>query len=158
MAQKIVAGNWKMKLTLNPARELFADLVDASQQFPEDVQTLVIPPFPFINPLYRELPKDTPVALGAQNCHEEEEGAYTGEVSAPMLASIGCEYCIVGHSERRRDFNENDEQVLNKSRKLRHRSHRLHRGIPRRPGGRKSKFPHPRTAEEQRSEALQGRS
>lgn len=118
MPQKIVAGNWKMHLTLDPARELFADLVDASQSFPDHVRVLVIPPFPFLQPLYRELPESSPIELGAQNCHEEEEGGFTGEVSAHMLGSIGAGHCIVGHSERRRDFNETDAQVLKKVRAL----------------------------------------
>ncbi len=118
MAQRIVAGNWKMHLQLGEAQELFASVTDSANAFPEDVKVLVIPPFPFIRPLFRELPRDTPIELGAQNCHPENEGAFTGEVSPPMLASVGAKYCIVGHSERRRDFGEDEELVLEKSSSL----------------------------------------
>lgn len=118
MAQRIVAGNWKMHLQLGEAQELFASVTDSANAFPEDVKVLVIPPFPYIRPLFRELPRDTPIELGAQNCHPQNEGAFTGEVSPPMLASVGAKYCIVGHSERRRDFGEDEELVLEKSSSL----------------------------------------
>ncbi len=117
MARRIVAGNWKMHLELTQARELFARIVD-DKDLPEDMEVIVIPPFPFIHPLYRELPPDSNIGLGAQNCHQEEEGAFTGEVAAPMLASVGAKYCIVGHSERRRDQGEDDSLVLQKVRRL----------------------------------------
>lgn len=107
-----------MHLGLNDARELFTTILDTSESFPSGVRTLVIPPFPFINALHRELPPDSPIQLGAQDCHPEEEGAYTGEVSAPMLASVGAKFCIVGHSERRRDFGESDELIRQKASRL----------------------------------------
>lgn len=116
MAQKLVAGNWKMHLRLEEARELFAGIVDGASEFPEDVKVLVIPPFPFIHPLNRELAPDSQVELGAQDCHYQQEGAFTGEVSPSMLRSAGAKYCIVGHSERRRDFGEDEAIVLAKTR------------------------------------------
>ncbi|MFB6258729.1 MAG: triose-phosphate isomerase [Flavobacteriales bacterium] len=118
MAEKIVAGNWKMHLQLDEAYDLFAGITDASTQLPNDVRVLVIPPFPFIHPLYRELPPSSSIDIGAQNCHQEEAGAFTGEVSPPMLASVGATHCIVGHSERRRDLGESDELLLEKVRLL----------------------------------------
>ncbi len=107
-----------MHLELTQARELFAGIVDEAQGYPEDVQILVLPPFPFLQPLYRELPSEAPIELGAQNCHQKEEGAFTGEVSPPMLSSVGAKHCIVGHSERRQHFAEDDECVLAKARSL----------------------------------------
>jgi triosephosphate isomerase len=118
MPRKIVAGNWKMNLGLKEARELFANIVDRASAIPDEVQVLVIPPFPFIHPLNRELPPETPIALGAQDCHQEREGAFTGEVSAPMLASVGAKYGIVGHSERRQQFAEDGPTVRDKAKRL----------------------------------------
>lgn len=118
MAERVVAGNWKMHLGLREARELFTSIMDDPEPFPEGVRVIVAPPFPFIHSLYRELPPDSAIELGGQDCHAEPEGAFTGEVSAPMLSSIGAKYCIVGHSERRRDFGESDELVRQKASRL----------------------------------------
>jgi len=114
MRKPLIAGNWKMYKTLAEAteyvlafREAVADVVA--------VDVLLCAPAPLCSPLARLL-KDSSVQLGAQNLYWEEKGAFTGEVSGPMLESVGCNYVLVGHSERRHIFGETDEDV---NRKLR---------------------------------------
>ncbi|MFD1470597.1 triose-phosphate isomerase [Hymenobacter caeli] len=111
MRQKIVAGNWKMNLTYPAALALTDEITALLAEAPAGpAQPLVVvcPPFPFLAGVGEKLPKGGPLHLGAQNCHQKESGAFTGEVSAPMLASVGCEYVILGHSERRQHFREDD--------------------------------------------------
>ena len=117
MNRKIVAGNWKMNTLLESAIRLAGD-VDAllSERNPGDVTVVLIPPFPFIHNVADVIDR-TKIKVGAQNCASEAEGAYTGEVSAAMIASTGSEYVIIGHSERRQYFGENDE-ILSKKLKL----------------------------------------
>ena len=107
---KLVAGNWKMYTTAAGARQLAADVV---RGLPAGTaaRVAVCPPFPWLT-VVGEARKGSPVARGAQNCHTERDGAFTGEVSAPMLADAGCRYVIVGHSERRHGLGETD-LVLN---------------------------------------------
>ncbi len=76
----------------------------------EEVKVIVAPPYPFLG----VVESTDNVKVAAQNCHQEESGAFTGEVATSMLASFGCDYCIVGHSERRQYFGESDEQVADK--------------------------------------------
>ncbi len=108
----LVAGNWKMYTDLVTARSLAKDVVDAVGD-PGGVKVVVCPPSISLHDV-SEIIRTTPVGLGAQNMHEEEFGAYTGEVSAPMLRSVGCQYVIVGHSERRQYFGETDHGVNRK--------------------------------------------
>ncbi len=117
MNRKIVAGNWKMNTLLESAIRLAGE-VDAllSERNPGDVTVVLIPPFPFIHNVADVIDR-TKIKVGAQNCASEAEGAYTGEVSAAMIASTGSEYVIIGHSERRQYFGENDE-ILSKKLKL----------------------------------------
>lgn len=110
----LIAGNWKMNTDLEDARDLAAGIADAITD-PDPVQVAICPPFVSLEAVGEEL-KGTPVQLGAQNMHFEEEGAYTGEVSASMLQSVGCRYAILGHSERRQYFGEDDELVSQKVR------------------------------------------
>lgn len=112
---KIVAGNWKMNKDYHQALELVNDLTNIlSENKPNNTIIVLSPPFPFLKDI-SDLIKDFEfIKLGAQNCSNRISGAYTGEVSAEMLASIGVEYCIVGHSERRQLFFETDEIVLEK--------------------------------------------
>jgi triosephosphate isomerase len=102
--KKIVAGNWKMNKTLSEAIEL----VSAIMKNPGDnsVTKIVFPPFPFISAVTNFIGASGSFATGAQNCSEHASGAFTGEVSALMLKSIGCKYVLVGHSERRQYFGE----------------------------------------------------
>ncbi|MDQ7039308.1 MAG: triose-phosphate isomerase [Rhodothermus sp.] len=108
----LVAGNWKMHTDRAEAIRLAQDVVAAVGD-PGPVQVAVCPPFVNLE-VVRQVIERTPVRLGAQNMHDEEVGAYTGEVSAPMLKAVGCHYVILGHSERRQYFGETDEAVNRK--------------------------------------------
>lgn len=77
------------------------------------VDVVLVPPFPFLGQLAKKL-EESPIALGAQNCHEAPSGAYTGEVSVLALLSVGCRYVVLGHSERRHVFGETDERIASK--------------------------------------------
>jgi triosephosphate isomerase len=107
-----VAGNWKMHLTLAEARALAVKVVEASGEL-SGATCVLIPPYTALDTV-GEAVAGTPVGLGAQNLHWEDKGAFTGEVSAPMLADAGCCYVVIGHSERRQFFGETDETVNRK--------------------------------------------
>lgn len=108
MRQKIVAGNWKMNLNLDQGKELLINILDKDRN--EDIQTIIAPPFIHLNGFQRML-SHTNIALAAQNCHQQDEGAYTGEISVEMLKSVGVEYVILGHSERREYFSEDSLSI-----------------------------------------------
>lgn len=117
MRQKIVAGNWKMNLTLPEAQALTSEIVQMlhdEQLGANAPQVVICPSFPLLPIVGRLLNEGGNVALGAQNCHQKESGAYTGEVSAKLLQSVGCQYVILGHSERRQYFHEDDELLSQK--------------------------------------------
>lgn len=110
-----IAGNWKMYKNIADAKEYamkFKTLYHGT-----DVKTAVFAPYPQL-PLLIEEFKGTGIGVGAQNVHFAKEGAYTGEVSVPMLQELGVDYCLVGHSERRQYFGETDETVNLKLRAL----------------------------------------
>jgi triosephosphate isomerase len=112
MRKPIIAGNWKMYKTLTEA----ADFVKALSPLVADVHdkvVLVCPPYPVIKDVC-DIVCSSNIAVGAQNLFWEDEGAYTGEVSATMLRSVGCKYVIIGHSERRQYFGETNETVNKK--------------------------------------------
>ena len=115
MRQNLVAGNWKMNLTYPEGLALVEEITRlagaAGAQGPEVV---VCPPFPLLHSVGQALPQGGKLHLGAQNCHQKESGAFTGEVSAQVLASVGCEYVILGHSERRQYFGEDDALLSQK--------------------------------------------
>jgi triosephosphate isomerase len=110
----LIAGNWKMYKTPEEAAATARELNERVRTA-ADVDIMIAPTFTAL-PAVAVAVKDGPVALGAQNLFWETEGAYTGEISAPMLKSVGCEYCIIGHSERRQYFGETDETVNKKIR------------------------------------------
>lgn len=107
----LVAGNWKMNTDLAEAVRLASEVARAVEG--DAVAVAICPPFVSLEAA-AEVIRDTSVRLGAQNMHAEESGAFTGEVSAPMLASVGCYYVILGHSERRQLFGETDDSVNRK--------------------------------------------
>lgn len=114
MPKKIVAGNWKMNLSLEEGKALAKEVVEiASAETPDDVQLVVCTPFIHLSSV-SEIVKGSKVALGAQNCYDKESGAYTGETSVAMLKSVGVEYVILGHSERREYFGESNEFLASK--------------------------------------------
>lgn len=115
MRYPFIAGNWKMYKTTAEAKAFAEEFKKLYQ--PSDVRVAILAPFTQLAMLAEEL-KGTGIGLGAQNVHYEREGAFTGEISVPMLREIGVEYCIVGHSERRQYFNESDETVNRKAKAL----------------------------------------
>lgn len=115
MRYPFIAGNWKMYKTTAEARAFAREFKRNYQS--SDVKVAIFAPFTQLAALAEEF-KGTGICLGAQNVHYEREGAFTGEISVPMLREIGVEYCIVGHSERRQYFNESDETVNRKAKAL----------------------------------------
>lgn len=114
MRTKIVAGNWKMNKTAEEALQLTDELCSQLDHHPvEQAEVVIMPPFPYLVTVGERI-KSTIVKLGAQNCSEHPWGAYTGEVSAPMLRSVGVSYVIVGHSERRQYFQEDGAKLAQK--------------------------------------------
>jgi triosephosphate isomerase len=109
-----IAGNWKMNKTVEEAVELVREL-KAALAHVEGVEIAVAPPFTALYPVHQEV-KRSPIRLSAQNLFYEEKGAFTGEISPLMLKDVGCEYVIIGHSERRQFFGETDETVNRKMR------------------------------------------
>jgi triosephosphate isomerase len=106
----IIAGNWKMYKTRAEALEMLQSFLDQLYETPEDREIVICAPFTALETLSKAL-HGTRVMLGAQNIHWDAEGAYTGEISGPMLAEIGVRYVVVGHSERRQYFGETDATV-----------------------------------------------
>ena len=113
-ASPFIAGNWKMHKTPSESADLARELIRESRDLP-GAEMVVIPPFTSLQPLGALL-GDTPVQLGAQNMHWEDQGAFTGEISPIMLRDAGCTYVVIGHSERRQYFGEIDETVNRKVR------------------------------------------
>ena len=114
MRKKVIAGNWKMNKLPNEAISFIEELAPLVKETENEVVLCV----PYTNLFYALLTvQGTNIKIGAQNMHFEEKGAYTGEVSGEMLKSIGVEYVIIGHSERRQYFNETDETVNKKLKK-----------------------------------------
>src|SRR4051812_47632501 len=108
--RKFVCGNWKMHKTSAEAAALVREL---RQRLNTQIQVAVAPPFTALSKV-KEALVGSSIQLFAQNCHHEKQGAFTGEVSAPMLNGLGCDGVILGHSERRQYFGETDEGVHRK--------------------------------------------
>ena len=114
----MVAGNWKMNKTFQEAEELISDLVAELEKSEHSCDVVVCPPAVYLE-MASDYSSDTGVmAIGAQNVSEYEKGAYTGEIAATMLASMDVQYCIVGHSERRKYFGETNNQLALKVERL----------------------------------------
>ena len=113
MRKTLIAGNWKMNNDVNESLKLVESLKALSKDFDENVDILVCPTFTSLY-VVKEALIDSNIKIGAQNMHYEDKGAYTGEISPSMLKSMGIEYVIIGHSERRQYFNETDEFVNKK--------------------------------------------
>ncbi len=115
MRQKIVAGNWKMNKTFEEANILASEVIGmVADEVRGNAKVIFCVPFPYLVPLKNVIGNDSRISLGAQNCSEHESGAYTGEVSAAMLKSIGIPYVILGHSERRQYFGEDGKLLAKK--------------------------------------------
>ena len=115
MRQRVVAANWKMNLDFMSAKFLVNDIenmLDTTNL--KDTILIIAAPFPYIDIVSSLFVSSGKVFAAAQNCHWEQEGAYTGEVSAPILKSVGVRYVIVGHSERRHLFNETNDTIAKK--------------------------------------------
>ena len=112
---RIVAGNWKMNKTFLEALHLTNEITSSLDKTLKNTQVVIAPPFVYqhtIGSMLKEF--KTWAHLGAQNCHQAEKGAYTGEISADMLTSVGTEYVILGHSERRQQANETAQLLAKK--------------------------------------------
>jgi len=110
MRKKVIAGNWKMHLDISGSIDLISGIKSALNGKEVNCTVIVCPPFTNLETA-ATLVKDSVVCLGAQNMHNEESGAFTGEISTTMLKSVGCTYVIIGHSERRTIFKESDEFI-----------------------------------------------
>ena len=112
MRKQIVAGNWKMHTDLDSARALAEGIREGYDGYENqpNVEIVLSPPAPLLFPV-SEILEESSIKLGAQNMYHKKEGAFTGEISPAMLTSIGCQYVILGHSERRTMFGESDYEV-----------------------------------------------
>ena len=113
MRKKIVAGNWKMNTTKPDGVELAKAVAEGASKVPAGVGLIVAPPFTHLCAVGKAL-AGSGVELSAQNCADHEKGAYTGEVSVDMLKAVGCQWTILGHSERRQYYGETDGKLVEK--------------------------------------------
>ncbi len=116
MRKKIVAGNWKMNLDYNEGLSLFSEIINMIRdEVTGQQETVVCSPFIHLHSLAQLVKGYNKISVGAQNAHQAESGAYTGEISAKMIHSIGATYVILGHSERRQYFGENNGLLAKKT-------------------------------------------
>ena len=114
MVRPVIAGNWKMNKTVAEAID-FASRLRNALTAPPEPEVIIAPPFTALHAVAKIL-QGSPIRLAAQNLHEAEKGAFTGEISAGMIREAGCAYVIIGHSERRTLFGEGDERIHRKLR------------------------------------------
>jgi triosephosphate isomerase len=114
MRKQIAAANWKMNLSLLQAEELINALLQTDHSLNDNQVAIFAVPYPYILPVKQKLDGKKNVFVAAQNCSANKNGAYTGEVSAEMLQSIGLKYVIIGHSERREYNHESNEELARK--------------------------------------------
>jgi len=116
MRKKIVAGNWKLNKTLNEGLSLASEVAElVKNEINSDVQLVLCTPYIHLEEVDKIISDYKHLSLGAQNCYSKPSGAYTGEISADMLKSVGVEFVILGHSERREYFNETNELLKEKT-------------------------------------------
>lgn len=116
MRKKIVAGNWKMNKDYTSGVSLFSEVINMlNDEVRGDQEVVVCPPFIHLHSLAQLANQNVRISIGAQNCHQAEGGAYTGEISAPMIKSVGADFVILGHSERRQYFGETNELLAKKT-------------------------------------------
>ncbi len=113
MRKRIVAGNWKMNTNIAEGAELAKMVIDKKSTVNSDVELIVIPPFTHINEVAK-IVNGTSIKVGAQNCAEWSKGAYTGEVAASMIKAVGATHVVIGHSERREYFKEDNHLLFRK--------------------------------------------
>ena len=114
MRKQIAAANWKMNLSFQQGEKLLDEILDEKIKLSPDRQVIFAVPFPYLLMTRSEVENEQNYYVAAQNCYHKKSGAFTGEVSAEMIHSIGVPYCIVGHSERREYFNETNAQLAEK--------------------------------------------
>ncbi len=114
MRKQIAAANWKMNLSYQEAEKLLADILSPKITLAPHQQVLFAVPFPYLIMANSEVADDEGYFIAAQNCYEKKNGAFTGEVSAEMISSVGIKYVITGHSERREYFKETNETLAAK--------------------------------------------
>jgi len=114
MRKKIVAANWKMNKLFSEGIQLVADILVRVRDVRSENTIVIFPPSIHLSSIGKIIENQHHIKLGAQNCHFEDQGAFTGEISALMLSSLGVEYVIIGHSERRQLFNDSNEIVTKK--------------------------------------------
>jgi len=114
MRKRIVAGNWKMNKSFSEAEELITDIADALDEVAlQNAEVVLCPPALYIE-MATDVAFESNFKVGAQNIYPEDAGAYTGEISPLMLKELNVSYCIIGHSERRKYFNESNEFLMQK--------------------------------------------
>jgi triosephosphate isomerase len=114
MRKQIAAANWKMNLTFQQGEKLLDDILGAEIRLNDDQQVIFAVPYPYLLMTRSEVEEEKNYFAAAQNCYNKKAGAFTGEVSAEMLRSIGINYCVIGHSERREYFNESNAVLADK--------------------------------------------
>lgn len=114
MRKQIAAANWKMNLTYQQGEKLLDDILQEKIELDFHQQVIFAVPFPYLIMATSTVADEMGYSIAAQNCNDKKSGAYTGEVSAEMLQSIGIQYCVIGHSERREYFLENNKTLAEK--------------------------------------------
>ncbi len=115
MRKNIVAGNWKMNMDLGKGIQLFNEIQQLlKEEVKGDQEVIICPPYIHLSSLSQLLDSSNNLSIGAQNCHQADSGAFTGEVSASIIASAGAAYVIIGHSERRLYFSESNSLLAQK--------------------------------------------
>ncbi len=114
MRKQIAAANWKMNLTIQQGEQLLNDIIEKPFTLKENQEAIFAVPAPYIPMAQSKIRNKEQLYVAAQNCHSKKSGAYTGEISADMLSSIGVQYVVIGHSERREYFNESNSFLSEK--------------------------------------------